>query len=114
MQKRTLGRSGLEVPEIGLGCMGLSYGYGPATDTQDGIRLIRAAVERGITLFDSAEAYGPFENEKLLGEALAALPRSGRDRHQVRLQGGESAEWRRASRAALSRAFGTTRALGVW
>jgi aryl-alcohol dehydrogenase-like predicted oxidoreductase len=71
MQKRTLGRSGLEVSALGLGCMGLSYGYGPATDTQDAVRLIRAAVERGVTFFDSAEAYGPFLNEELLGEALA-------------------------------------------
>jgi aryl-alcohol dehydrogenase-like predicted oxidoreductase len=71
MEKRTLGRSGLEVSAIGLGCMGLTYGYGPATDRQDGIRLIRAAVERGVTFFDTAEAYGPFLNEELLGEALA-------------------------------------------
>jgi aryl-alcohol dehydrogenase-like predicted oxidoreductase len=71
MQKRTLGRSGLEVSAIGLGCMGLSFGYGPAVETQDGIRLIRAAFERGITFFDTAEAYGPFANEELLGEALA-------------------------------------------
>jgi aryl-alcohol dehydrogenase-like predicted oxidoreductase len=71
MQKRTLGRSGLEVSALGLGCMGLSYGYGPATDTPDAVRLIRAAVERGVTFFDSAEAYGPFRNEELLGEALA-------------------------------------------
>lgn len=71
MQKRTLGRSGLEVSALGLGCMGLSYGYGPATDKQDGLRLIRAAVERGVTFFDTAEAYGPFQNEELLGEALA-------------------------------------------
>jgi pyridoxine 4-dehydrogenase len=71
MQKRTLGRSGLEVSALGLGCMGLSFGYGPATDTQDAVRLIRAAVERGVTFFDSAEAYGPFLNEELLGEALA-------------------------------------------
>jgi aryl-alcohol dehydrogenase-like predicted oxidoreductase len=71
MEKRTLGRSGLDVSAIGLGCMGLSYGYGPATDTQEGVRLIRAAVERGVTFFDTAEAYGPFQNEELLGEALA-------------------------------------------
>jgi aryl-alcohol dehydrogenase-like predicted oxidoreductase len=70
MNKRTLGRSNLEVSEIGLGCMGLSYGYGPATDTHEAIGLIRAAVERGVTLFDTAEAYGPFVNEELLGEAL--------------------------------------------
>jgi aryl-alcohol dehydrogenase-like predicted oxidoreductase len=71
MEKRKLGSAGPEVSAIGLGCMGLSYGYGPATDKQDGIRLIRAAVERGVTFFDSAEAYGPFQNEELVGEALA-------------------------------------------
>jgi aryl-alcohol dehydrogenase-like predicted oxidoreductase len=73
MQKRKLGKSGLEVSAIGLGCMGLSYGYGPATDKQEGIELIRAAVERGVTLFDTAEAYGPFTNEELVGEALAPV-----------------------------------------
>mgnify|MGYP001814252690 FL=1 len=71
MKKRTLGRSDLEVSAIGLGCRELSYGYGPATETQNAVRLIRAAVERGVTLFDTAEAYGPFLNEELLGEALA-------------------------------------------
>jgi aryl-alcohol dehydrogenase-like predicted oxidoreductase len=70
MQKRKLGNSGLEVSAMGLGCMGLSFGYGPATDIQDGIRLIRAAVERGVNFFDTAEAYGPLANEELLGEAL--------------------------------------------
>jgi aryl-alcohol dehydrogenase-like predicted oxidoreductase len=70
MQKRKLGNSGLEVSAIGLGCMGLSFGYGPATERQDAIQLIRTAVEKGVTFFDSAEAYGPFENEELLGEAL--------------------------------------------
>jgi aryl-alcohol dehydrogenase-like predicted oxidoreductase len=71
MRKRKLGSSGLEVSAIGLGCMGLSYGYGPATDRTQAIALIRAAVERGVTFFDTAEAYGPFANEELLGEALA-------------------------------------------
>ena len=71
MQKRKLGDSGLEVSAIGLGCMGLSYGYGPATETKEAIKLIRAAFERGVTLFDTAEAYGPYKNEELLGEALA-------------------------------------------
>jgi aryl-alcohol dehydrogenase-like predicted oxidoreductase len=71
MQKRQLGRSGLEVSTLGLGCMGLSFGYGPATDRQEGIRLIRSAVERGVTFFDTAEVYGPFTNEELAGEALA-------------------------------------------
>jgi aryl-alcohol dehydrogenase-like predicted oxidoreductase len=71
MEKRKLGNSGLEVSAIGLGCMGLSFGYGPAADKQDAIKLIRRAFELGVTFFDTAEAYGPFENEKLLGEALA-------------------------------------------
>jgi aryl-alcohol dehydrogenase-like predicted oxidoreductase len=71
MQKRKLGKSNLEVSAIGLGCMGLSYGLGPAVDKQEGISLIRAAVERGVTFFDTAEAYGPFANEELVGEALA-------------------------------------------
>lgn len=71
MDKRRLGKSNLEVSAIGLGCMGLSYGYGPALEKQDGIALLRAAFERGVTFFDTAEAYGPFANEELLGEALA-------------------------------------------
>jgi len=73
MQKRTLGTSGLEVSAIGLGCMGLSYGYGPATDKTQAIELIRPAVDSGVTFFDTAEAYGPFVNEELLGEALAPV-----------------------------------------
>ncbi|MBN3856905.1 aldo/keto reductase [Paraburkholderia sp. Ac-20340] len=73
MDKRTLGKSGLEVSAIGLGCMGLSFGYGPATSTSEGVALIRAAFERGVTFFDTAEAYGPFVNETLLGEALAPM-----------------------------------------
>src|SRR5438552_4628483 len=71
MHKGELGSSNLEVSALGLGCMGLSYGYGPATDRQDAITLIRSAVELGVTLFDTAEAYGPFVNEELVGEALA-------------------------------------------
>lgn len=71
MQKRRLGNSNLEVSAIGLGCMGLSFGYGPAVGKQAGISLIRSAVERGVTFFDTAEAYGPFANEELVGEALA-------------------------------------------
>jgi aryl-alcohol dehydrogenase-like predicted oxidoreductase len=71
MQKRKLGKSNLEVSAIGLGCMGLSFGYGPPVDKQEGISLIRAAVERGVTFFDTAEVYGPFTNEELVGEALA-------------------------------------------
>jgi pyridoxine 4-dehydrogenase len=73
MQLRQLGRDGPEVSAIGLGCMGLSFGYGTPTDRSDGIRLIRAAVERGVTFFDTAEAYGPFTNEALVGEALAPV-----------------------------------------
>ena len=73
MQKRQLGKSGLEVSALGLGCMGLSFGYGPAVDKQQGIAVIRAAVERGVTFFDTAEVYGPFVNEELVGEALASF-----------------------------------------
>ena len=71
MQKRKLGKSNLEVSAIGLGCMGMSFGYGPAKDKNEMMSLIRAAVERGITFFDTAEVYGPFTNEELVGEALA-------------------------------------------
>jgi aryl-alcohol dehydrogenase-like predicted oxidoreductase len=71
MQKRKLGKSGLEVSAVGLGCMGMSFGYGPAGDKQEMISLIRSAVERGVTFFDTAEIYGPFTNEELVGEALA-------------------------------------------
>src|SRR5579863_2358715 len=71
MQKRKLGKSNLEVSALGLGCMGLSFGLGPAVDKKDGIALIRAAVEQGVTFFDTAEVYGPFTNEELVGEALA-------------------------------------------
>lgn len=75
MQKRKLGKSNLEVSAIGLGCMGMSFGYGPAIDKQEGISLIRTAVERGVTFFDTAEVYGPFTNEELVGEALAPFRR---------------------------------------
>src|SRR4051795_723356 len=71
MQMRKLGRSNLEVSALGLGCMGLSFGYGPAVDKQEGVKLVRAAVERGVTFFDTAEVYGPYTNEELVGEALA-------------------------------------------
>ena len=71
MQKRKLGKNNLEVSALGLGCMGLSFGFGPAVDKKEGISLIRAAVDRGITFFDTAEVYGPFTNEELVGEALA-------------------------------------------
>jgi aryl-alcohol dehydrogenase-like predicted oxidoreductase len=71
MQKRKLGNSGFEVSAIGLGCMGMSFGLGPAADKKEMITLIRKAVEKGITFFDKAEVYGPFTNEELVGEALA-------------------------------------------
>jgi aryl-alcohol dehydrogenase-like predicted oxidoreductase len=73
MEKRKLGKSNLEVSAIGLGCMGMSFGYGPAADKKEMISLIRSAVERGVTFFDTAEVYGPFTNEELVGEALAPL-----------------------------------------
>src|SRR5436189_101987 len=73
MKKRKLGKSGLEVSAIGLGCMGMSFGYGPPKDKQEMISLIRAAVERGVTFFDTAEIYGPFTNEELVGEAMAPM-----------------------------------------
>src|SRR3954453_99403 len=71
MQKRKLGKSGLEVSAIGLGCMGMSFGYGPAKDKQEMIPVIRAAFDHGVTFFDTAEVYGPFINEEVVGEALA-------------------------------------------
>src|SRR6204780_2640895 len=71
MQKRKLGKSGLEVSALGLGCMGMSFSYGPPKDKQEMTSLLRAAVERGITFFDTAEVYGPYLNEELVGEALA-------------------------------------------
>jgi aryl-alcohol dehydrogenase-like predicted oxidoreductase len=79
METRKLGKSGLEVSALGLGCMGLSFGLGPAVDKKDGIALLRAAVERGVTFFDTAEVYGPFANEELVGEALAPF----RDRVKI-------------------------------
>src|SRR5437867_12618787 len=73
MQKRKLGKTNLEVSAIGLGCMGMSFGYGPPADKQEMISLIRSAVELGVTFFDTAEVYGPFTNEELVGEALAPM-----------------------------------------
>jgi aryl-alcohol dehydrogenase-like predicted oxidoreductase len=99
MQKRNLGKSNLEVSALGLGCMGMSFGYGPAADTQEMNSLIRSAVERGVTFFDTAEAYGPFTNEELVGEALApfrdrvviatSLDCSNPRHHEARTTGGE-------------------------
>src|ERR1044072_3530681 len=77
MQKRKLGKSNLEVSALGLGCMGLSFGYGPATEKQAAISLIRAAFERGVTFFDTAEAYGPFMNEEVVGEAVSTFRDQG-------------------------------------
>src|SRR5437868_2822357 len=73
MKKRKLGKRGLEVSAIGLGCMGMSFGYGPAHDRQEMVKLIHAAVDQGVTFFDTAEAYGPYANEELVGEALAPV-----------------------------------------
>jgi len=93
MQTRKLGGSGLEVSALGLGCMGLSFGYGPAVEKAEGVKVIRAAVDLGVTVFDTAEVYGPFTNEELVGEALAAV----RDRVVIatkfgfRIEGGKQA-----------------------
>src|SRR5271166_6520561 len=73
MQKRKLGKSGLEVSALGLGCMGMSFGYGPAADEQEMISLIRSAVDLGVTFFDTAEVYGPYTNEELVGKALSPI-----------------------------------------
>ena len=73
MKKRTLAKSGLEVSAIGFGCMGLNFGYGYALEKEDAVNLIRAAYDRGVTFFDTAEVYGPFTNEELVGEALAPV-----------------------------------------
>ena len=86
MQTRKLGKSGLEVSAIGLGCMGMSFGYGPAKGREEMIALLRGAVERGVTFFDTAEVYGPFTNEELVGEALQPVPRPRGDRDEVRLR----------------------------
>src|SRR5436190_3535033 len=93
METRKLGNSGLEVSALGFGCMGLSFGYGPAVDKEQGLKVIRAAVDLGVTFFDTAEVYGPFTNEELVGEALASV----RDRVVIatkfgfRIDGGKQA-----------------------
>ena len=84
MQKRTLGTNGLEVSALGLGCMGMSQSYGAPMATPDAVQLIRAAFERGITFFDTAEVYGPYKNEEVVGEALQPIRGPGGDRHKVR------------------------------
>ena len=80
MEKRKLGKSGLEVSALGLGCMGLSHGYGPATEKEQAITLIRTAFDRGVTFFDTAEAYGPYKNEELVGEAVECALAQGSER----------------------------------
>jgi aryl-alcohol dehydrogenase-like predicted oxidoreductase len=77
MQKRKLGKSHLEVSAVGLGCMGMSFSYGPPKDKPEMTALLRAAVERGVTFFDTAEVYGPYTNEELVGEALAPFRKQG-------------------------------------
>ena len=86
MKVRTLGKSGLEVSALGLGCMGISFGYGSGLEKKDGIALIRSAVDSGVTFFDTAEVYGPFANEEVVGEALASVSRSGGDSDEIRIQ----------------------------
>ena len=86
MQKRKLGNSNLEVSAIGLGCMGMSFSYGPPKDKQEMISLLHAAVERGVTFFDTAEVYGPFTERRARGRGPRPLPRPGGDRHQVRVR----------------------------
>ena len=98
MKKRTLGNSGLEVSALGLGCMGLSFGLGPAADRQQMIALVRAAVERGVTFFDTAQVYGPFTNEELVGEALAPF----RDRVAIATKFGFDFDPRRRDRGGLN------------
>ena len=86
MQTRKLGNSGLEVSAIGLGCMGMSFAYGPAKDRQEMISLLRKAVDRGVTFFDTAEVYGPYHQRGAGRRSPPAAPRPGGDRHQVRLR----------------------------
>ena len=86
MHIRKLGNSGLEVSALGLGCMSMSSGYGPPADKGEMIKLIRTAHDRGVTHFDTAEAYGPFANEELVGRGAPADPRQGGDCHEVRLR----------------------------
>lgn len=94
MQKRVLGKSGLEVSAIGFGCMGLNFSYSHALSKEEGIKLIRQTVERGVTCFDTAEVYRPFTNKEIVGASAGAGPRPGGDRHQVRVQHRERQELR--------------------
>src|ERR1700712_1306311 len=86
MDTRTLGTPGLHVSPLGLGCMGMSQSFGPRPPREEMMTFLRAAVDRGVTLFDTAEVYGPFHNEELVGEAAGPVPPGRRDRHQVRLR----------------------------
>ncbi len=86
MQKRKLGKSNLEVSATGLGCMGMSFSYGPPKDRQEMITLLRKAVELGVTFFDTAEVYGPYTNEDSRGRSPGSRPRQDRDRQQIRVQ----------------------------
>ena len=114
MEKRKLGKSNLEVSAIGLGCMGMSHGHGPAADTPEMISLLRTAVESGVTFFDTAEVYGPFENEKLVGEGLA--PFRGRvviaTKFGIKMEGGQQVADSRPEQIKKS-AEGSLRRLGV-
>ena len=101
MQKRKLGNSGLEVSALGLGCMGMSFSYGPPKDKQEMTSLLRAAVERGITFFDTAEVYGPFTERRTGGRSAGSLPQAGGDCHQVRVR--PRSEFRSARDAAARR-----------
>nr|WP_265273822.1 aldo/keto reductase [Nostoc sp. KVJ3] len=108
MQKRKLGNSNLEVSAIGLGCMGLNHAYSHTLSKQESISLLQAAVERGVTFFDTAEMYGPFTNEELLGEALKPYRDRGRVCHEVRHQGTEwqaGAEQSSVSNQGIRRRF---------
>ena len=109
MKTRTLGQ-GLEVSALGLGCMGMSQSYGPLPDRAEAVALIRDAVARGVTFFDTAEVYGPFVNEEIVGEALAPLPRRGRHRHQVRVRVRRRRPLEPASRAARRTSIGPSTA----
>ena len=86
MQKRKLGKSNLEVSALGLGCMGMSFSYGPPKDKQEMIALLRAAVERGITFFDTAEVYGPFTERRTGGRSPGSFPQASGDRDQIRIR----------------------------
>ena len=108
MEKRTLGTGGLEVSAIGMGCMSMTGGYSERPDREEMISLIRTGVERGVTFFDTAEIYGPYANEELVGEALAPVQERGGHRHQVRLRDIDPAE-RKPSGKVTSRPGASSR-----